>query len=53
MHDRLAEIGEPVPSVAELTPEKQPTTPLRRDTYSVTKETNPPRMNEVDNNEGR
>jgi len=35
MHDRLMEIGKPVPPSSELTPLKPPSDPSRRETYSI------------------
>lgn len=35
MHDRLVEIGKPLPSSSDLTPLKPPPDPSRRETYSV------------------
>ena len=35
MHDRLVEMGKPVPPSSELTPLKPPSDPSRRETYSI------------------
>lgn len=53
MHDRLAEIGTPVSSPAELTPVEMSLTLSRRDTYLVAKATDNPHVDEVDSNEGK
>ena len=56
MHDRLTEIGAPVTTPLQLTPiEAPPSSPLRRETYFVSKErgTLAGREEEVDSSDGK
>ena len=52
MHDRLTEIGAPVTPAQQLTPIKACPSPLRRETYFVSKEKHTSDKEEVDSSEG-